>query len=91
MCVLLGHRTLWLAVSQEWMKKFRWFFACWYMVSGKLKITLNMHMALTMHMAKYGCNLLGPGTLKSTLSQLKNKLMNWSDFSHARSDVIIFG
>ena len=46
------------------------------MVSGKLKITLNMHMALNMHMDKYGCNLLGPGTLKSTLSQLKNKLMN---------------
>ena len=29
------------------------------MVSGKLKVTLDMHMV------KYGCDLLGPGTLKS--------------------------
>ena len=39
------------------------------MVSGKLKVTLGMHMV------KYGCDLLGPGTLKSALSQLKNKLI----------------
>ena len=52
---------------------------------GKLKITLNMHMV------KYDCDLLSPGTLKSVLSQLKNKSMNWAYFLHARSDVIIFG
>ena len=39
------------------------------MVSGKLKVTLGMHMV------KYGCDLLGPGTLKSALSQLTNKLI----------------
>ena len=61
------------------------FFACSYMVSGKLKVTLGMHMV------KYGCDLLGPGTLKSALSQLRNKLMNWADFLHAGSDGIIFG
>ena len=55
------------------------------MVSGKLKVTLGMHMV------KYGCDLLGPGTLKSASSQLKNKLTNWIDFSHAGSDVIISG
>ena len=43
-----------------------------------------------MHMVKYGCDLLAPGTLKSS-SQLENKLMNWADFLHAGSDVIIFG
>ena len=46
------------------------FFVCLYMVSGKLKVTLGMHMV------KYGSDLLGPGTLKSALSQLKNKSMN---------------
>ena len=57
--------------------------ACSYMVSGKLKITLGMHMV------KYGCDLLGPATLKSTY--LMNKSMNWADFLHAEGDVIIFG
>ena len=40
-----------------------WFFACSYILSGKLKITMAMHMV------KYGYGLLGPGTLKYTLSQ----------------------
>ena len=44
-----------------------------------------------MHMVRYGCGLLGPGALKSSLSQLKNKSMNWADFLHAGSDGIIFG
>ena len=43
-----------------------------------------------MHMVRYGCGLLGPGALKSSLSQLKNKSMNWADFLHAGSDQIIF-
>ena len=60
------------------------FFVCLYMVSGKLKVTLGMHMV------KYGSDLLGPGTLKSALSQLKNKSMNWADFLHAGIDGIIF-
>ena len=46
------------------------FFVCSYIVSGEPNANLDMHMV------KYGCNLLGPGTLKSALSQLKNKLMN---------------
>ena len=54
------------------------------MVSGKLKVTLGVHMV------KYGCDVLGPGNLKSALSQLKNKSMNWADFLHAGSDGIIF-
>ena len=62
-----------------------WFFVWSYVVSGKLKLTLGMHMV------KYGCGLLGPGTEKSVLSQLKNKLMNWADFLHAGSNGIIFG
>ena len=41
-----------------------------------------------MHMVKYGCDLLVPGTLKC--AYLKNKSMNWADFLHAGSDVIIF-
>ena len=49
------------------------------MVSEKLKVTLGIHMF------KYG-----PGTLRSALSQLKNKLVNWADFLHAGSDEIIF-
>ena len=44
-----------------------------------------------MHMVKYDCEFLGPMTLKSALSQLKNKSMNWADYLHAGSDVIIFG
>ena len=32
-----------------------------------------------------------PGTLKSALSQHKNKSMSWADFLHAGSNVIIFG
>ena len=67
------------------MNELSWLFACSYMVSGKLKVTLGMHMI------KYSCDLLGPGTLKSTSSQLKNKLMNWADFFNTWSDVIIFG
>ena len=67
------------------MNELSWFFACSYMVSGKLKVTLGVHMV------KYGCDVLGPGTLKSALSQLKNKSMNWADFLHAGSDGIIFG
>ena len=55
------------------------------MVSGKLKVTLGMHMV------KYGCDILGPGTLKSASSQLKNKSINWANFLHAGSDVILFG
>ena len=55
------------------------------MMSGKRKVTFGMHMV------KYGCDFLGPGTLKSALSQLKNKSMNWADFLHAGSNGIIFG
>ena len=54
------------------------------MVSEKPEVTLGMHMV------KYVCDNLGPGTLKSALSQLKNKSMNWADFLHAGSDGIIF-
>ena len=54
------------------------------MVSGKLKVTLGMHMV------KYGCDLLSPGTLKSALSQLKNKSINWADILHPGNDGIIF-
>ena len=53
------------------------------MVSGKLKVGCT-HGQIRLW-------LLGPGTLKSTLSQLKNKSMNWADYLHAGSDVIIFG
>ena len=67
------------------MNEFSWSFACSYMVSGKLNLTLGMHMA------KYGCDFWGPGTLKSALSQLKNKSMNWADFFYAGRDVIILG
>ena len=44
------------------MNELSWFFEC-SQVSGKLKVTMGMHMV------KYGCDLLGPGTLKSALSQ----------------------
>ena len=49
-----------------------------------------MNWADFLHMVKYGCDLLGLGTLKSSLSQLKNKSMNWGDFLHAGSDGVIF-
>ena len=44
-CVPLGHGALWPVVSQEWMNELSWFFACSYMVSGKLDklVTLGMH------------------------------------------------
>ena len=58
------------------------FFACLYIVSGKLKVTLAMHMV------KYGCDVLGPGFLKSALSQ--EQLNELSQFLRAGSDVIIF-
>ena len=45
------------------MNELSWFVACSYMMSGKLKNTLGMHMV------EYGCDLLGPGTLKSAMSQ----------------------
>ena len=64
----------------EWIELI---FACSCMASGKLKATLGMHMV------RYACDLLVPGTQKSALSQLKNKLMNWADFLHAGSDGII--
>ena len=65
-CGLLGHHgTLYPIVSQEWMYEFELTFCMWlsYIVSGKLKVTLGMHMVI------HGCDLLGPGTLKSGLSQ----------------------
>ena len=55
------------------------------MVSGKLKVTLSMHIVI------YGCYFLGPRTLRSASSQLKKKSMNWANFLHAGSDIIIFG
>ena len=67
------------------MDKLSSFFACSCTVSAKLKVSLGLHMV------KYGCDFLGPGTLKSALSQLKNKCMNWADYLHAGSDEIIFG
>ena len=33
------------------------------------------------------CDFLGPGTLKSVLSQ--EHMINWANFLHAESDVII--
>ena len=54
-----GHGQIWMN-SQEWMNELSWFFACSYMVSGKL---------LGMYMVKYGSDLLGPETLKSAWSQ----------------------
>ena len=54
---------LYTAVSQEWMNELSWFFACSYILSRNLKITMGMHMV------KYGCDFLGPGTLKCALSQ----------------------
>ena len=54
------------------------------MVSGKVKVTSGMHMV------KYGCDFLGAGTVKSALLQLKNKSINWADYLHTASDVIIF-
>ena len=54
------------------------------MISGKQKVTFGMHMV------KYGCDFLGPRTLKSALSQLKNKSMNWADFLHDGNVEIIF-
>ena len=48
---------------QEWMNELSWFFECSKNVSGKLKVTMGMHMV------KYGGSLSGPGTLKSALSQ----------------------
>ena len=51
-----------VATQDECMNELSLFFACSYMVSGKLKVTLRMHMV------KYGCDLLSPGALKSALS-----------------------
>ena len=61
------------------------FVAYSYMVSGKLKVTLGMHIV------KYDCDLLGHETLKPALFQLQNKFMNRADFVHPGSDGIIFG
>ena len=55
------HRKMleWLWSEVFWL----WLFTCWYMVSVKVKVTLGMYMV------KYGCDLLGSGTLKSSMSQ----------------------
>ena len=79
-CVSLRHETPESAVSQELMNELSWFFTCPYMVSRKVKVTLGMHMV------KYSCDLLSPGTLKSASSQLRNKSMNWPDFLHAGAE-----
>ena len=65
------------------MDELSWLVACPYIVSGKLKITMGMYMI------KYGCDILGYGTLKSAF--LKNKSMNCANFLHAGSYVIIVG
>ena len=54
------------------------------MASGKVKVSLDMFMV------RYGFDLLGPETLKSALSQLKNKMMNSAGILHPGSDGIIF-
>ena len=85
-----GHGQIWvwpfrskhccIHLKNEWMNELKWFFAYSYMVPGRLKVTLGIHMV------KYSCDLLA---LVLALSQLKNKLMNWADFLHAGSDGII--
>ena len=47
------------------------FFVCSYMmVSGNQSVNnLEIDHILGMHMVKYGCDLLGPETLKTALSQ----------------------
>ena len=64
-----------LYLINEWMN---WadFFAYSYMVPGKLKVALGMHMV------KYGCDLLGSGTLSinqsihQSISQSINQSIN---------------
>ena len=46
-------------------------------------------ITMVMHMVKYSCSLLGPGTLKSDLPQ--EKFINWVIVLHAGSDAIILG
>ena len=61
-----------------------WFFACSYIVSRKLKVSLGMHVV------KYGYDLLDPGTLKSALAIAR--INRWIEliFLHAGSDVVTF-
>ena len=61
-----------------------------WLVSGKLNVTVTMVSRKIKVKLWYGCDLLGLGTLKSVLSQLKNKSINWADFLHDGSDGIIF-
>ena len=55
----------------ECMNELSWFFACSYMVPGKLKVTLGMHIV------KYGCDLLGPRTLKTAMSEETIDELSW--------------
>ena len=67
-----GQKWLWPPWSRgEWMNELSWFFACSYMLSGKLKVILGMPVV------KYSCDLLRPGTLKSALSQEQTNELSW--------------
>ena len=50
------------AVSQEWMTELSWFF-CMLISVKKVKSSRYMHRV------KYGCDVLGPGIIKSASSQ----------------------
>ena len=66
----------------ERMNQVSWHFARSYTVSGKVKVTLGISMV------KYGFDLLGPAALN--LLSLKNKLMNWAYFLHARGVFFLY-
>ena len=84
-CGHSGHRTLKLAVSQEWMDGINWFSACWY----KLRKAKFNFSHFWLGVVRNGHGLLCHRTLNSAISQEWIDQLGW--FIHADSDAIIYG
>ena len=73
-CGLLGLGTLKSSISQEWIDKLGWFFACWYTFM-KAKSYFNNYWV---GWSKIGKALKIMGLLNQVY--LTNDLMNWADW-----------
>ena len=72
-CDYSCHRTLKMAVFQEWIDKISWFLAYWYKFRKAKRCFNNCRV----DKVKNGQNCLAHGTLESGVGH--NDLMNWAD------------
>ena len=80
-----GHKTLKLAISQEWIDRIDWFFACWWCNFRKTK---SYFYRFWVGLVENGYCILCHGALKSAISQEWIDELNW--VLSADGDAIVF-